>query len=257
MTGATEIKVCKFTRDGMDLAKRYLKSLRDSGWTEPFRGMLSDPRYAEPVEPEAYVESRAFANRREAGQYLAEQLMPLAGAGLAHDPDVWSWLGIFYLEKVFRHDEQHVRRIKEFSEAAYLIDLVDRDSRDRSHHRLLIAYDVWTRCGEKAWFLLDEVVSSMSQFTLRLVQAPEVFRSEGVMELAHRLYADRETGRLRSGSLGMSNATAPPGSLPRLLAVLTQFSMTYDVYGMEADRLLRLLPPEFDRFRAVAAPTPR
>ena len=66
------------------------------------------------------------------------------------------------------------------------------------------------------------------------------------MKLAHLLYADKETGRLREGARGMSNATAPPGSLPRLLAVLNHLSMTYDVYGMSAEDLLR-----FDRFRAL------
>ena len=235
----------------MAYAKRYLKSLREDGWIAPFPGLLSDSRNAEPTESEAYVESRAFTDRRDAGQYLAQQLEPLAAAGFADDPYLWSWLGIFYLEEMFRSDAESARRIKEFPEAAYLIDPVNRDSRDRSHHRLLIAYDVWTRHGEDAWLLLNDRVSSMSQFTLRIVQTPEVFRSRGVVKLAHLLYADRDAGRLREGTRGTSNATAPPGSLPRLLAVLNHLSMNYDVYGMTAEQLLPLLPPEFDRFRAL------
>lgn len=248
MNGLT--RVCRFTEDGTEYARRYLKSVRVDGWMLPFPGLLSDPSFSDPMEPEAYVEARAFADRREAGQYLAQQLEPLANAGLASDPYLWSWLGIFYLEEVAKRDAQSARRIGEFPEAAYLIDPVNRDSRDRSHHRMLIAYDVWTRHGEDAWLLLDDPVSSMSQFTLRLVQAPEVFRSRGVVKLAHMLYADQTTRRLREGTRGMSNATAPPGSLPRLLAVLNHLSMNYDVYGMTAEQLLPLLPPEFDRFRA-------
>ena len=251
MNGLT--RVCKLTEDGMEYARRYLKSVRVDGWIPPFPGLLSDLRYAESVEPEAYVEVRSFTNRREAGQYLEQQLEPLAAVGLADNPYLWSWLGIFYLEEVARHDAQSARRIGEFPEAAYLIDPVNRDSRDRSHHRMLIAYDVWTRHGEDAWLLLDDSVSSMSQFTLRLVQAPEVFRSRGVVKLAHMLYADQTTRKLRDGTRGMSNATAPPGSLPRLLAVLNHLSMNYDVYGMTAGQLLPLLPPEFDRFRVFAS----
>ena len=51
---------------------------------------------------------------------------------------------------------------------------------------------------------------------------------------------------------GESRSTAPPGSLYRLLDVLDQLSMTYDVYGMAAERILPLLPPEFDRFKPFA-----
>lgn len=243
--------VCELTEEGMELARHHLQAIRQVGWMPLPSGLLTDYRYAELVEQEAYVDARSFADRREAGQYLAWRLEPLAAAGVVGNPYLWSWLGMFYLEEVTRYDMHSARRLGEYSEAAYLIDPVNRDSRDRSHHRLLIAYDVWTRHGEDAWLLLNDPVSTMSQFTLRLVQAPEVFRSRGVVKLAHMLYADRSTGRLRDGTRGMSNATAPPGSLPRLLTVLNHLSLTYDVYGMEAKQLLPLLPPEFDRFRAL------
>ncbi len=242
--------VCELTEDGMRQAQTYLKSIREFGWMPLPTGLLSDRRYSEPLEAEAYVEPRSFADRREAGQYLAQQLGPLAAAGVVYNPYLWSWLSIFYLEEVTKRDIHTARRINEYPEAAYLIDPVNRDSRDRSHHRLLIAYDVWTRHGEDAWLLLNDPVSTLSQFTLRLVQAPEVFRSQGIVRLAHLLYADPKTGGLRKGTRGMSNAAAPPGSLPRLLAVLYHLSMTYDVYGMRAEDLLGLLPKEFDSFRS-------
>ena len=233
----------------MELARHHLQAIRQVGWMPLPSGLLTDHKYAELVEQEAYVEARPFADRREAGQYLAQQLEPLAAAGVVDDPYLWSWLGVFYLDEVSRHDMHSTRRVSEYTEAAYLIDPVNRDSRDRSHHRLLIAYDVWTRHGEDAWLLLNDPVSTMSQFTLRLVQAPEVFRSKGVVKLAHLLYADKETGRLREGARGMSNATAPPGSLPRLLAVLNHLSMTYDVYGMSAEG--EVVAVGDDRFRAL------
>ena len=249
----SETRVCRFTSEGLSAAKGCLQMLRDNHLQRPFPGLLSDPAYVEPVEPEAYVESRPFADRREAGQYLGERLASIAEAGLATDPAMWSWLGMFFLDEMHRQDAATSRRIGEFTEATYLIDPATHDSRDKSHHRLLIAYDVWTRHGEDAWLLLNDPASSMSQFTLRLVQSPEVFRSRGIVKLAHMLYADRGTGRLREGARGMSRATAPPGSLPRLFVVLQALSLTYDVYGMTAEQLLPLLPAEFDRFRPAAA----
>jgi hypothetical protein len=39
----------------------------------------------------------------------------------------------------------------------------------------------------------------------------------------------------------------------RLVAVIQQFDLTYDLYAMTADQILTLLPPEFDRWRRPAA----
>ena len=238
--------VCELTEEGMRQAETYLKSIRQFGWMPLPTGLLSDHKYAEPVEPEAYVESRGFANRREAGQYLAAQLEPLGSGAVAGNAYLWSWLGMFYLEQT-----AHDGRRGAYAEIAHLIDPRTHDSRDRSHHRLMMAYDVWTLHGEDAWLLLDAPAGSMGQFTLRVVQSPELFRSRGVVQLIHQLYADRATRRLRRGALGTDNATAPPGSLPRIIRVLNQLSMTYDVYGMTGEQLLPLLPQEFDRFRSL------
>ena len=241
--------VCEFTTDGIEAARNYLRGIRVGGWTPLPTGLLNDHSYAQPVQPEAYVEARRFANRREAGKYLASRLQPLGAEKVAGNAYLWSWLGIFYLGQMRQDGTQ---RQGEYPEAAYLIDPQSHDSRDRSHHRLMMAYDVWMQCGEDAWLLLDEPTGSMGQFALRIVQSPEIFRSRGVVPLAHMLYADESTRRLRPGSLGSSRASAPPGSLPRLINVLNQLSMTYDVYGMTAEQLLPLLPQEFDRFRPFA-----
>ncbi len=245
MVMSEPVEVCEFTPDGMRVARNHLKLLRDTeGWTPLPTGLLAEHTYSQPVEPEVYVEERAFASRREAGQYLAEQLGPL-GPGVTERPYLWSWLGMFYLERM---TQDPTRRMSEYPETAYLVDPA-RDSRNRSHHRLLMAYEVWTQWGEDAWLLLDEPANAMRHFTLRVVQSPEIFRSKGVVPLMHTLYADEATGGLRRGVLGQNRATAPPGSLPRLIETLNQLSMTYDVYGMTEEQLLPLLPPEFDPFR--------
>ena len=158
---------------------------------------------------------------------------------------------MFYLEQMTR---DKTRRLGEYPEHAYLIDPNARHrSFGHSYHRLKLAYDVWTQHKEDAWYILNEPVVSLGQFTLRLFSAPEVFRSTGIVRLAHLLYADETTLKLRNGASGQSRADAPAGSLPRLLDVLNQLQMNYDVYGMTPAQLLPLLPPEFDRFKEIAA----
>ena len=244
-------RVCELTQDGMAMARRYLEGIRASGWTPLPTGLLGNPAYSQPVEPEVFVEERAFANRREAGEYLLGQLEPLGAAQITERPYLWSWLGMLYLEHTMTGGESGGRR---FAEIAYLIDPHRHDSRDRSHHRLLMAYDIWRLHGDEAWMLLYDRVDTMGQFALRVVQSPGLFRSLGVMRLIHQLYGNRTTGNPLPGTLGSDNASAPAGSLPRLIVVLNQLSLTYDVYDMTSEQLLSLLPPEFDSFRQFTSP---
>ncbi len=240
--------VCEFTPEGMRVAQHYLHAIRTGGWMPLPGGLLSDHTYSQPVEPEVYVEDRPFANRREAGQYLEEQLEPLGATTVGDNAYLWSWLGMFYLEQI---TQNRTRRTREYAEHAYLC-IPDDPLYGSVHHRLLLAYEIWRLHGEDAWFMLNEPVSSLGSFTLWLCSATEAFRSRGVVRLAHTLYANRASGKLKATAIGRSGDVGgvPPGSLFRLFDLLSQLSMTYDVYGMTAERLLGLLPSEFDRFRA-------
>ena len=250
MTSSESVAVREFTPEGLEYAQRYLASIREVVWRSVPSELLFDEEYATPVTPSVSVEERSFRDRRELGQYLADRLAPLGADAVGSNWHLWSWLGMFYLESIGGGASGRSSKTL-FADIAHIIDPT-RDSRDRSHHRLKMAYDLWTRWGEKAWYLLNQPANSLPQFTLRIVQSPEIMRSEDLVPLALALYVDTATGELRSSATGMSQSQAPPGSLPRLIAVLNQLSMTYDVYGMTMEQLLPLLPAEFDGFRSHA-----
>ena len=237
----------------MQVARNYLYAIRTGGWMPLPGGLLSDHTYSQPIEPDVYVESVPFANRRQAGQYLAEKLDLLGVVQAANNDYLWSWLGIFYLEQMA---QDGTRRIGEYPEDAYLVDPdAPLGAYARMRHRLKLAFEIWTQHGEDAWFMLNEPISSLGDFTLRLASALEIFRSKGVVRLAHVLYADESTGRLKATAIGDSRRVGgvPPGSLRRLFDVVNQLSMTYDVYGMTAEQLMPLLPSEFDHFKPSPA----
>ena len=96
----------------------------------------------------------------------------------------------------------------------------------------------------------------MGHLADRLAGAPEMFRSVGIVDLAHRLYADPHTRQLKSGVLAGGQNQRPTGGVVRLLDVLNQLYMTYDVYGMTAVQLTEILPPEFNRWRNPPAAHP-
>ena len=250
-----EHQVCELTDAGIRAAKAYLAARRQDAGAPPPAGLLTDSRYAEPVAPAISVEQRPFANRREAGKYLDDRLAPLGVGRIADNARLWSWLGMFYFEEVVERSADGRMQISA-ADVAYVIepDSNRRGDSQRHRNRLLAAWDIYTQHGDaRARGLLSHPVFRMEQLADRLLGAVEVYRAPGIMDLANRLYTDPATGMQKSGIAGGGQNQRPPGGIVRLLDVLNQLYMTYDVYGMTAEQLLPLLPAEFERWQAPAA----
>lgn len=225
-------------------------SVKDRGVTH--RGFVYRNRplgpYAEVLEPTVSVADRSFASRREAGQYLSECLHSLPLEQAVSNAGLWSWLGMFYFDRLVRRDAAGHPRLGRDADVAYLLDPVKK-SRGENRNRLRLAYETYVRHGEKAWFMLNQPVMAMEQLAERLSGKPIAFRSTGIVQLAHLLYADPATGRTKQGYGGGGQDQRRSGNLMRFIDVLDQLYMTYDVYGMTAEELLKLLPEEFAAWR--------
>ena len=70
----------------------------------------------------------------------------------------------------------------------------------------------------------------------------ERISNRAVMAVATQLY-------VRNGSIRKGAAGKGAGSARRLANVLDQLDLTWDLYDLDPDGLLELLPSEFDSFR--------
>ena len=247
------------TPEGIREAKEYLSILRDGKrlrtWEKDLDELLGDPANVTPIYPEVRVQRRPFANRREAGEYLQSRLSPLGIGRIAGNHPLWSWLGMFFLEQASARDRSGIIRPSP-SDAAYILDPQTQDASDLTgyRHRLMAAYETYIRHGEKAWCMLDQEVHRLETFAMFMLGSSMLFNSVGIVELGHLLYTDKTARRYKRGFAGGGKKLAGgvPGSLQRLIEVLNQLYMTYDVYGMTAEQLMNLLPPEFDSWKPVA-----
>lgn len=255
MTESQTHLVRQLTIRGVRRAKDYLAALREGQVATPFPAeILTEAAFAEPLQPPVYVESRDFANRREAGQYLQGRLGQLPDAEVISNTGLWSWLGMFYFDRLVEKDANGYPRLGRDSDVAYIIDPIVK-KRGMHRHRLRLAYETYTQHGEDAWLILNQPVTAMEQFAERLAGKPIAFRSTSIVKLAHLLYTDQTTGRAKRGFGGGGlEGQRSPGNLMRFIDVTDQLYMTYDVYGMTAEELLKLLPAEFDRWRPAVAP---
>ena len=238
----------RLTPDGIERARQFLADLRDDpiGSIEPPPDLLYDERYAARFVGEIEVERRAFRTRREAAEYFEPLLKPVAHL-VADHAGVWSWLGLFYFAETVRR-ENSVVQLSPLDET-FVVDRRDGASRSyqlRFRHYLWGSWRLYEQHGESAAFLLDRELAQWADIEQRSFGAIRIFNSVGIVPLILRLYTH--------GAHQKRGFIHDPGGLRHLLRVLDQLKRTYDVYGMEPDALLKILPDEFRQWDGGSGP---
>lgn len=98
------------------------------------------------------------------------------------------------------------------------------------------------RFGDIADHLLCGSPSAPGEVRGQLTAGQDMF-TPAFQGAARRLYFDDTTGGLRRGAGGKG-----AGAARRLRAVRRQLDVTWDLFALDADEIVRLLPPEFARF---------
>ena len=227
----------ELTRDGIERAQEFLAQLRENpdGNREPPRELLFGERYSRGFNDHVQLEPRLFPTRRDLAEYLSQELEPVKHLVADHG-GVWSWLGMYYFASVVRVKDD---RVQLHTDEAVLF-LGGRVQQRRYRHYLWFSWRIYEQHGEKASFLLNQSPTTRGDLIEAIGGYARIFNSEGVVPLILRLYTDGERTRV-----GFSAKKGRPGNIRRLPAALDQLELTYDVYGMEPDALLEILPPAF------------
>lgn len=232
----------QLTAAGIAEAQEFLTRLRECPGTDrtPPEDLLFGDRCSAPFDskPEVMVEPRAFATRREAGAYLSAALETVR-LRVLEDAGVWSWLGMYYLKHI-APPTLSPNNMTLIFESGVETSNAGRSDQQVYRHYLWGSWQIYERHGENAAFLLDQGISSWDDLSQRVFGTRRIFTSRGVVQVMLRLYTaglQKKRGYVRG-----------QGGLRHLLRVLPQLELTYDVYDMEPEALLRVLPQEFQRW---------
>jgi hypothetical protein len=204
--------------------------------------LLTDPEVTDEISPSIEIEQRAFGTRFAAAEYLFNLFKGSGLIDIERDRDLWAWLSLFYFEELCPPDAKGRRKPGEL--ARWILN-----TSGRRYYRHLLAgpFFVFRQHAvrpERALALLCGPLHQMSDVYLEIADSPQLVTNAGVVELATRLYYDPQKGKLKRGT-----ARDRPGGARRMGEVLSQFDCTWDLYSMDADEVLSLLPREFDRFK--------
>ncbi len=239
------MKLRRFNTSGLLAFADYRSALVAEPTLAPPKELLEDEALTESLNVAVDIELRSFATRLEAGIFLNDLVKQAGVAQPERDKGLWNWLTLFFFDEVCPKDG-HGRR--EPQDEARLIAQVDNFQRFYRH--LLLGPFLVVRAHEdnpaRAMAFLCNPLWKPGEIAEQLASRKELVTNQAVAELATQLYYDPSKQTFRRGA-----GSSVKGAARRLAALLNQLDLTWYLYGMSGQDILRLLPKEFDRFRTT------
>jgi hypothetical protein len=226
----------KLNARGIVAFREYLRSIRAGSEFQSNPALLYVDEFSSPIQPRIEIAPRRFANKLDAAVYLNNVLQPVESPALTSDAGLWAWLALYYFDQLSPVGADGKRRPRE---DYHYITGTGRWVHER--HLLAGPYRTYRMHGERARLLLHPAVHQHGTFIYDLSFHRDLITNRGLIAAIDMLYWNPRTKRPKRG------ATTPsrPGNLRRLIAVLQQLDLNYDLYGMRATEILALLPDEF------------
>ena len=237
------MKVRRLSESGIEAFRIFLESLASGDSSLIPSELLVDDEQASLIQPVVEIEARSFPNRFEAAKYLDEKFSSPSFQGVEGDKGVWTWLSLFYFDQLCAKGRDG--KLKPGEIARWIPD----NDNFRKYYRHLLRgplsiYRAHKDDPHRALALLCGPLHEPGDVVEQLAARQELVTNRAVMEAATNLYVVPATKKLKRGAAGRGG-----GSARRLADVFNQLDVTWDLYGMSADSVIRLLPREFDRFR--------
>lgn len=237
----------RLTKTGIARMTAFLDSLTTESPLPYPSDLLESGECAEPFPQLTEIEDRSFRTRLEIAEYLYPKLEGADQAALQRDPGIWSWLALFYFRQLC--EKGHGGKYKPGALPRWVLAA---DSYTRYYRHLIAGpyqiYRAHRADPKRAAALLCNPPGKMGDVVEQIASRQDLVTNPAVVEAATALYVDPVSGRYKRGA-----GSKLAGSPRRYAAVLDQLDLTYDLRSMSGERLLTLLPTEFERFRKLPA----
>lgn len=236
--------VRQLTKAGMDAFRDYIQASRRGDVVSPPYHLLDESPYSESLLQHAGIEKNRFNTKYEAATYLARVFADLDQGEISYNGGLWSWISLYYLEELREAKIFGKNRLNAPDNYVLKVEQGDLKWREYSHHLLATPFYLYRRHGEEARMLLTGPVGSRMELAYEIAARPQFARSREFIRLVNRLYSDGP-GNVKRGAASDTNK---PGSIYRLIRIFQQLELTYDIFDMSCEKMIELLPPEFDEW---------
>ena len=236
--------VCQLSKAGMDAFRDYIQASRRGDTVTPPYHLLFQSPYSEPLIQHAEIERNCFYTKYEAVTYLAGVFADLDQREISYNGGLWSWISLYYLEELLETKIQgKTKGINAPDNYILEVEQGDLKWREYSHHLLASPFYLYRCHGDEARMLLAGPIGSRMELTFEIVARLQFARSREFIKLVNRLYSD-DHGKMKRGASHKGTS----GSIHRLIKIFQQLELTYDIFDMSCEKMIELLPPEFDEW---------
>jgi hypothetical protein len=237
------INIRSFTNEGNEKFLEYIQNLKTNKiFSKPD---LNLEIYSVEFSPIIGIEEfKEFKTRLEFGQYLTNIFISKGikrNDLIGKNEGLWNWLTYLYFDQ-FCPLQNGKRNIRET--ARYLCS---SDYTDYFRHYVANAYDIYSLHGlELSKIFLYSPMHEISDLVEVFAAKQDIISNKNVVEVIYRLYWDKSTDSHKRGI-----STRIGGDPRRLNKVINQLDLTYDIYNMNSDEIIKHLPNEFDKWKNI------
>lgn len=222
--------------------EKYLNSLKqDANLTKPNLNIKEySDEYLKPCQVPDNISN--INTRMELGETIARIFndYSISRAEIIGNRGVWTWLAYLWIERLTPLNGES-RKIRGYYSYIYV------PSYRRSYrHLVAFPYLLFTKLGKNLskLFLECDLVEH-NDFVEQLASSNFIISNKSVIEAAHILYWNEKEGKSKRGA----QTRGKPGTLRRFTKVLGQLELNFDIYSESSNKILELLPGEFDKWK--------
>lgn len=227
-----------FTDEGIKEFRNFLIELK----TKPDLSSpdLTDSRYSENLHPELTINDDViFLSRMDLAEYLTKIFLDagLKNQDLILNDKLWTWLTYLWFDQICPQDDtgRKVREIVKY--------ICSTDYKKYYRHFIASTYRIYSTLGkENSLLFLCRPVNDHGDFIEQLASRQEIISNPNLIKVAHLLYWDPYDNKPKRGASDRKK----PGNLRRLIRLFGQIELTYDIFSMNPDEIIKILPNEFD-----------
>ncbi len=232
------MKVARLNESGIATFAGWLETLKQGGSVQAPMSLLTNPAATESLAVQVEIEQRTFTTRLEAAEYLFSRFAAAGLTDVDRDRGLWAWLSLFYFDSVCPVGKGGIR--KPGAQPRH----IPEPGNFRRYYRHLLGgpyriYRAHRDNPKRAMALLCQPVNLPGDVVEQLASRQEVVTNPGILDLATKLYVSTTTQRLKPRA---------DGSARRLIDVLGQFDLTWDLYASTGAELAAVMPKEFAKF---------
>lgn len=242
------MNIRRLNDQGIERFTAFLYSLTGDAPMPYPSALLTDPNATEEIQPAIEIEQRTFGSRYAAAEYLYNRFKDSRLTNIERDRGLWAWLSLFYF------DELCPANVKGECKPGQIARWIPETGVSWRYYRHLLAgpyriYAAHSDSPERVLLVLCGPLHQPGDIVEQIASRQEIITNGGIMEAVSNLYYDPSSSKPRRGAATKEGK----GTVRRFTDILNQFDVNWDLYSLEAQDVLQLLPDEFSRFRKLAS----